>query len=59
MDYQMKKVTTDCEWCDRGDTPDLLDCDGVKSSISGQPGILSHAYEDAWWPCPRAQKGAA
>ncbi len=42
-----------CKWCDKGDEPTVLDRDGVLSSISGQPGLWAHAYEDNWWPCQR------
>lgn len=42
-----------CRWCDAGDEPTVLDRDGVSSSISGQPGVWAHAYEDSWWPCQR------
>lgn len=47
---------TKCEWCERGDKPEYLDGDGVKCSISGNAGKLSHALDDSWWECP---KGAA
>lgn len=42
-----------CKYCDEGNEPTVLDIDGVQSSISGQPGIWGHAYEDDWWPCQR------
>lgn len=42
-----------CKWCDDAvlGYPQFLDRDGVLCSISGEPGILSHAYDDSWWPC--------
>lgn len=42
-----------CKSCDEGDEPNVLDIDGVRSSISGTPGCWAHAYEDDWWPCQR------
>lgn len=42
-----------CKWCADSATgrPQFLDRDGVLCSLSGEPGILSHAYNDSWWPC--------
>lgn len=42
-----------CKYCDEGDTPHVFDIDGVRSSLSGQPGCWAHAYEDNWCPCQR------
>lgn len=52
MEEKIGLSVQDCSWCAKGDIPELLDDDGVKSSISGNPGVLSHAYDDAWWHCP-------
>lgn len=40
-----------CGWCDSGDRPELLDKDGVLSSLSGEPGTWCHAWDVYWWPC--------
>lgn len=42
-----------CKYCDAGDTPTVIDRDGVLSSLSGQPGCWGHSYGDDWWPCQR------
>lgn len=42
---------SDCEWCDKGDKPKVLDKDGVLSFISGESGTLCHAYKEYWWAC--------
>lgn len=42
-----------CDWCEKEEKLKLLDEDGVLCSLTGKPGILSHAYEDSWWACPR------
>lgn len=42
-----------CSWCADGDRPHFLDRDGVLCSISGEDGILSHAYDVAWWDCTK------
>lgn len=46
-------VDTPCKWCNDGDTPKLLDCDGTLITITGKPGVLCHAYDVYWWPCLR------
>lgn len=43
--------TEACRWCAQGDKPKFLDADGTLVSITGNEGILSHAYDDSWWPC--------
>lgn len=41
-----------CSWGDHDQSPPMmLDNDGVLSSVSGEPGTLCHAADDAWWPC--------
>lgn len=45
--------TVECVYCDNGDEPQLLDEDGVLSSLSGKPGTLCHSYELEWWRCPK------
>jgi hypothetical protein len=43
----------ECEWCNKGKSPKLLDEDGTLCSITKKNGILSHAHEDGWWSCPK------
>lgn len=45
-----------CKWCDNGDKQHVLDEDGVLSSISGKPGVLSHSYDVYWWRCRNAPR---
>lgn len=45
-----------CKWCDAGDVPHVLDEDGVLSSLSGKPGVLSHSYDVYWWRCRNAPR---
>jgi len=40
-----------CKWCADGDRPQFLDSDGTLVSITGNDGVLSHAYDVYWWPC--------
>jgi hypothetical protein len=44
---------TGCEWCAKGDAPQMLDRDGVRADIApaGTAVTLCHAYGDHWWPC--------
>lgn len=44
---------SECKWCNDGLKPEFIDRDGVKVSISLESGVLSHAWEDSWWPCLR------
>lgn len=46
-------LDADCKYCAKGDMPIVLDRDGTLVSITGEPGVLSHAYEECWWPCLR------
>lgn len=45
--------TTNCEYCQKGDAPALLDEDGVKVERTGKPGKWCHAYDVYYWTCPR------
>lgn len=52
----MKQLGADprgeCSWEHHDDCPPtMVDKHGVRSSVSGQPGTLCHAVDDAWWPC--------
>lgn len=49
----MKNVkNVNCKTCEEGNLePMMLDQDGVKPLVSGNPGTWCHAYEDSWWPC--------
>lgn len=40
-----------CRWCAKGQMPNFLDEDGTLCAVSGRSGILSHAWDDKWWPC--------
>jgi hypothetical protein len=40
-----------CPSCREGQTPKLLDDDGVVQGVSGQPATWAHANTDGWWPC--------
>lgn len=40
-----------CPWCAEGDKPKFLDADGTLVSITGNDGVMCHAYDDSWWPC--------
>lgn len=40
-----------CSGCEQGLDAVLLDADGTQCSISGRPGVLCHAVDDAWWLC--------
>jgi len=42
---------TPCPGCARGDEPVLLDEDGTRCSISGNPGRLGHGVDDRFWFC--------
>jgi len=42
---------TPCPGCARGDEPVMLDEDGTKCSISGNPGRLGHGVDDRFWFC--------
>lgn len=41
-----------CSWGNHDEFPPMiLDANGVKSSVSGEPGTLCHAFDASWWPC--------
>lgn len=40
-----------CKWCADGNTPILVDQDGVNCLISKKPGRFNHCYEDMFWLC--------
>jgi hypothetical protein len=42
-----------CEDCARGDTPVLIDAEGVRCTVSGKPGVFCHVSDVYWWPCKR------
>ena len=42
---------TPCPGCARGDKPVLLDEDGTRCSVSGEPGRLGHGVDDRFWFC--------
>lgn len=43
----------DCEYCLLGDEPEVLDEDGVLSSITHKPGSWAHGVNDDWVLCWR------
>lgn len=51
-----------CDWEHHVEQPpQLTDVHGTLSSVSGLPGTLCHAIDDAWWPCrlkTRSRKGS-
>lgn len=49
----MSETKMPCKYCEDGDTPAVIDRDGVLSSLSGYSGCWAHSYEDDWWPCQR------
>jgi hypothetical protein len=53
---------TPCLGCARGEEPVMLDEDGTKCSVSGNPGRLGHGIDDRFWFCedhaPTAQPAA-
>jgi protein gp37 len=41
-----------CAWPHHDEyPPEIIDDDGVLTSVSGRPGTLCHAIDDYWWPC--------
>ncbi len=46
-----RRVKMECETCKQGQTPMMLDEDGILCIISRKPGILSHTSEDYFWRC--------
>jgi hypothetical protein len=48
------KKKPECYWCAKGDKPEMLDEDGTKCAITGKPGKMSHALDDAFWECQSA-----
>jgi len=42
---------TPCPGCARGDEPVMLDEDGTRCSVSGEPGRLGHGVDDRFWFC--------
>ncbi len=49
-----RKRFGNCQSCAEGNEARMLDKDGVLCSVSGEPGILTHAHEEYYWPCIRA-----
>ncbi|MCK9463127.1 MAG: hypothetical protein M0R80_26185 [Proteobacteria bacterium] len=40
-----------CPGCERGEEPEIIDEDGVLSSLSGKPGKPGHGMGDYHWHC--------
>lgn len=46
-----------CKGCADGLATLMLDDDGVRTDISGRPGVPSHAVEEYYWPCTKWTDG--
>lgn len=47
---KIREIALPCQDCTAGKTPVMLDANGV---MVCEGGVMSHAAEDSYWPCPR------